>query len=380
MTGTASPDELRRLLDAVLVVASDLDLAATLERIVDAAVSLSGATYGALGVLNSARTGLAEFVTVGLTAEQRERIGDLPTGRGLLGRLISDPRPLRVPDIAHHEARSGFPPGHPQMTSFLGVPILVGGIAFGNLYLCDKRSGGVFTALDEELVVTLAGAAAIAIENARLHARVAELALVEDRERIARDLHDTVIQRLFAVGLSLQAALRLSTDESLSARLESAVDELDLTVREVRSAIFELHLPRLPGPSVRRAVLDLAAESARTLGFDPDVRFSGPVDASVDEDVATHLLAVLREALANVAKHADATSVSVDISITDGMLSVSVVDDGRGPPEPVRLGGRGLDNMGARAQALGGTFAFERAPRGGTSIRWVVPISGSTRS
>lgn len=375
MSAAAGPDELRRLLDAVLSVGSDLDLAATLERIVDAAVTVSGATYGALGVLNSERSGLSEFVTVGLTPEQREAIGELPTGRGLLGRLISDPRPLRVPDIEHHESSTGFPPGHPRMRSFLGVPILVGGTAFGNLYLCDKAGGEVFTELDEELVVMLARAAAIAIENARLHARVAELVLVEDRERIARDLHDTVIQRLFAVGLSLQAALRLSTDASLTARLESAVDELDLTVREVRSAIFELHLPRLPGPSVRRAALEIAAESARALGFDPEVRFSGPVDASVDETLASHVLAVLREALANVAKHAGATKVTVNVVVESGMLSVEVVDNGCGPPSVATFGGRGLENMGSRAQALGGSFTFERAPNGGTAVRWIVPVS-----
>ena len=136
----------------------------------------------------------------------------MPQGHGILGLLIVDPKPLRLPDLNEHPDRFGFPEHHPPMTSFLGVPIAVRGRVFGNLYLCDKVGSEVFTDVDEELAVGLASAAGIAIENARLHARVAEFATLEDRERIARDLHDTVIQRLFAVGLGLQATMRMVSD------------------------------------------------------------------------------------------------------------------------------------------------------------------------
>jgi GAF domain-containing protein len=171
----------------------------------------------------------------------REAIGHLPEGHGILGLLIIDPRPLRLPDLNEHPDRFGFPPNHPPMTSFLGVPIVVRGEVFGNLYLCDKVGGDVFTDVDQELAVGLASAAGIAIENARLHARVADFATLEDRERIARDLHDTVIQRMFAIGLGLQSTLRLVSDVDVRTRLLSAVDDLDTTVRDVRAAIFGLN-------------------------------------------------------------------------------------------------------------------------------------------
>jgi signal transduction histidine kinase len=231
----------------------------------------------------------------------------------------------------------------------------------------------VFTDIDEELVVNLAAAAGIAIDNARLHARVGSLALVEDRERIARDLHDTVIQRLFAVGLSLQGAIRLSGDPVLTERMEAAVDELDATVREVRSAIFELHTARLPGRSTRQALLDLAAESSRALGFDPTVRFEGPVDAAVSEAVGEHLLAVAREALSNVAKHARASHATVVVTVADGRLHLVVEDDGRGPG-PSDRGGRGLDNMSARARTLRGETNLGPRDGGGSLLRWSVPV------
>jgi len=372
--GVAGPRQLRRLLDAVLVVGSDLDLETTLRRITEAAVQISGAHYGALGVLDDTRTRLVEFVTVGMADEVRARIGDLPKGHGILGILITDPRPLRLPDLREHPGSYGFPPNHPPMTSFLGVPVVVGGQAFGNLYLCDKDGGDAFTDVDQELVVTLAAAAGVAIDNARLHAQVADLALLEDRDRIARELHDTVIQRLFAVGLSLQGTIRMAGDPKLVERLEFAVDELDTTVHDIRSAIFELHQPRLPGRSARQAVLNLSAELARTLGFEPTVRFSGPVDTALNEDLTDHLLAVTHESLVNVAKHAEATTVQVSITVSDDTLLLVVEDNGIGPPSDATSGGRGVENMQARARQLGGTFTLEEGPPHGSVLRWSVPV------
>ena len=228
----AGPRSLRQLLDAVQTVASDLDLPRILRRITQAAVDLVDARYGALGVLDTAGARLAQFITVGLDDVQRARIGRLPEGHGILGLLIVDAKPLRLPDLSEHPDSYGFPPGHPPMRSFLGVPIRIRGEVFGNLYLTDKTSAEVFTDVDEELVVSLAGAAAVAIENARLADRVRDLALLEDRERIGRDLHDTVIQRLFATGMSLQTTIRLvrTDSEAAIARIERAVDDLDVTV------------------------------------------------------------------------------------------------------------------------------------------------------
>ena len=204
MSEVAGPRSLRALLDAVLALGSNLDHPNMLRRIVEAAVGLVDARYGALGVLDDTGTRLAQFITVGIDDDTHRLIGDLPEGHGILGLLIVDAEPLRLPDLREHPDSFGFPPHHPPMRSFLGVPVRVRDQVFGNLYLTDKTTAEVFSDVDEELVVGLAAAAGVAIENARLHSRVAELALVADRERIARDLHDTVIQRLFATALSLQ--------------------------------------------------------------------------------------------------------------------------------------------------------------------------------
>ena len=368
----AGPQQLRRLLDGVLTIGSDLDLYSVLNTIIATAAELVSAKYGALGVLDQSGTRLAEFITVGIDEELHAKIGHLPEGHGILGLLIVDPRPLRLPDLREHPERFGFPPNHPPMTSFLGVPIVVRGEVFGNLYLCDKTDGGSFTDVDQEMAVGLAAAAGIAIENARLHARVATLATLEDRERIARDLHDTVIQRLFAIGLSLQATLRIVSDPSVSDRLISAVDDLDVTVREVRAAIFELHTARLPGRSVRQELVQLCAESARALGFEPVIRFDGPIDSAIDDTLANELFAVVREGLTNVAKHARADNAHVTVEARAGALTVRITDDGKGFTDIAGVG-RGIDNLRARASRRGGTSSIDRADSS-TEMLWQVPL------
>lgn len=371
--GPAGPEQLRQLLDAVMVIGSDLDLATVLRRIAETATSLVGARFGALGVLDDERVGLSDFIAVGIDAPTRALIGELPRGHGILGRLITDPRPLRLPDLTRHPDSGGFPPHHPHMSSFLGAPVLIRGEAFGNLYLCDKVDGGHFNDADEELVVTLASAAGIAIDNARLHARVADVLVMEDRDRIARDLHDTVIQRLFAIGLSLEGAARSSTDERSAERMERAVDDLDTTIREIRTAIFELHSSRSKGTSTRQAVIDLALEATRSLGHAPVTRFDGPVDTVVGDDLGPHLLAVLREALANVARHAGASGVEICVTADNDRVVLEVRDDGIGPPTATTAAGRGLENMQARADEVDGTCELVPGPGGGAVLRWSAP-------
>lgn len=371
----ASASQLRRLLGAVLQVGSDLELAAVLHRIADSARELVGAKYCAVGVLDPTRTFLSDFITVGLDDDTRASIGEPPKGHGILGLLILEPNPIRLPDLGQHPDSFGFPPNHPPMSSFLGVPIRVRGEVFGNLYLTEKEDGEPFTDVDEELAIALAAAAAIAIDNARLSTQSQEMRLLEDRERIARDLHDTVIQRLFATGLALQGAQRLTDRPELQERLAQAVDDLDVTVRQIRSAIFELDTRRIPGRSVRREVLDLAGESVRALGYEPTVRFDGPVDAVVGDEVAEHLLATLREAIANVARHAEAGSCTVELRAGDH-LTLEVVDDGKGGVAGPTAVGHGMRNMSHRAETLGGTLHVEPGPGGrGTLLRWTVPIA-----
>jgi nitrate/nitrite-specific signal transduction histidine kinase len=372
----AGPRSLRELLDAVLALGSDLDLPSILRRIIEGAVGLVDARYGALGVLDDTGTRLAQFITVGIDDGTHRLIGDLPEGHGILGLLIVDAKPLRLPDLREHPDSFGFPPHHPPMQSFLGVPIRVRDEVFGNLYLTDKTTAEVFTDVDEELVVGLAAAAGVAIENARLHARVQEFALVEDRERIARDLHDTVIQRLFATGLSLQGTARLVRSDADAAvtRIESAMDDLDLTVKHIRSAIFGLESSRVAGGGLRDRVLALGREATGALGFEPQLFFDGPVDSGVGEDLAGELLATLREALSNVARHARATLVEVELVVTDEVV-LRVIDDGIGPPAPDVPRGHGLRNMQARAARHGGRVELHAGPRAGTVVVWQVPRS-----
>jgi len=223
----AAQQRLPALLDAVISISSDLSLDATLRRIVEAARLLVEARYGALGVIAEDGEQLSDFITVGIDPDVVSTVGDSPRGKGILGLIISDPHPLRLPDLTEHPKAYGFPPGHPAMRSFLGVPISVRGRVFGNLYLTEKSAGAPFTPEDEGIVLALAGAAGVAIDNARLYEEAqraqrdrGRLAVYEDRDRIARDLHDLVIQRLFATGLSLQGLGRFLQDSGAEARLE----------------------------------------------------------------------------------------------------------------------------------------------------------------
>jgi len=366
-------EQLQHLLEAVVQIVADLDLESVLHRVVETAVQLVDATYGALGVLNSTGTRLERFITVGIDDEQQRKIGSLPEGHGILGLLVIEPRPLRLPNLNEHPESFGFPPNHPPMTSFLGVPIFIRGEVYGNLYLTDKLGGDSFTGADEELAMVLASAAAVAIDSARLHDRVRQIDLIEERERIARELHDTVIQRLFATGLSLQGAVRLIERPEAAERIQQAVDDLDATVREIRTAIFELQIHQGPTYSLRRDLLAVGSDLADALGFEPSFQFEGAVDTLVPPELAVHVIAVVREGLVNVARHAEAQRAKVFVDVAGGQLAVSVTDSGRGP-QPSRAAGRGLDNVTNRAEQFGGTATLEELPEGGTRLEWVIPL------
>jgi signal transduction histidine kinase len=530
----ASRERLRALLDAVVAIGADLDLRSTLQRIVAAACRLAGARYGALGVIGSDRM-LVEFITHGVDPQTHAAIGDLPRGHGVLGLLIEEPRPIRLEDITRHPRAYGFPPNHPPMHSFLGVPVRIRDQVFGNLYLSEKRDGGQFNQEDEDMVVALAVAAGAAIDNARLFAQagqrqrwleaaaeitsvllgdvrrtealglvatrareVAEadlalvllhdesddrlavevaigdggrltgarvpvtgsefatvlaerhlivlddlgtaaqwglplttgtallvplaageisygalvvayaagsggdladldvavvetfagqaalaleraraqderemLAVLGDRERIARDLHDVVIQRLFAAGMQLQTAAQLAARPEVRSRLDSVVDDLDTTIRDIRGAIFELRSPA-PG-SLRSELRGVVDEARGALGFRPDLRIDGPVDTAVPEAVRVALPPVLREALSNVAKHAHAGTARVYLAVGRGEAVLTVTDDGVGPGEATATG-HGRANMAARAADLGGSFDLAAGPAGGTVLTWRVPL------
>jgi signal transduction histidine kinase len=372
--GAIESHRLRQLLTAVMAVGSDLDLPALLRRIIEAATELVDAHYGALGVLDDRGAGLSEFITTGLSEAEIERIGPLPKGHGILGLLIAEPKPLRLPDLTRHPNSYGFPPGHPPMHSFLGVPIRLRRQVFGNLYLTDKTSGAEFTDDDVEVVSTLAHAAAIAIENARLHSRLREATLSEDRERIARDLHDTVIQRLFATGLSLQSVVRIIQPEDAARRVELAVSDLDNTITQIRTSIFELETTQ-ETTGLRVELLKIAKDASRILHFEPNVNFSGPIDSVITKDQELAMLAVAREALSNCARHAAAKQVDITTTAGTDSILLTIVDDGRGFDMHGNTGGNGLRNLARRASELGGSLVITSESGGGTTLRWQVPVS-----
>lgn len=527
----ATQGRLRALLRANEAIIGHLDLPVVLERIVGVAVNLVGAQYGALGVL-SPDGGLEQLINVGMTPQQVKRIGNLPQGHGLLGALIDDPHPIRLSRLAEDPRSVGFPPHHPPMASFLGVPIRVRDEVYGNLYL-SNQSSGKFSEDDEQLVVALAATAGIAIENARLFAEtlrrqawaaasaeitaalvstdegnslniltarmltladadvvwvlqptndpgqmivttargideehiegmtmdaggsivgsvieagqprqvddgaglrslpgnrqhlgavmavplaapgrgvllVARLAgrprfargdlemaanfagqasvameisaaraarqkvaLLEDRGRIARDLHDHVIQQLFATGLELQN-IAGQTQGDIAERISASVTNLDGSISQIRTVIFALSTSTREGnPAVRHAVIDLANEFAASLSKTPTVSFSGPVDLMITNDLADDVLAVTREALANVVKHAQAQHASIDLTVQYGWTTLAITDDGHGIEGSTRRSG--LVNLENRALDRGGSFMID-SDHHGTRLRWSVPI------
>jgi signal transduction histidine kinase len=367
-----------RLLDAVVALSADLSLPNVLKRIVEAAAAVSGARYAALGVLAQdqpdLKRGLVEFVTHGIDSRGIRAIGHLPQGLGILGLLITDPKPRRIADIGAHPAHAGFPAHHPPMTSFLGVPVMVRDQVFGNLYLTEKRGAAEFSQSDEDMVVALAGAAGVAIENARLHQRLEQVAVLGERERIARDLHDTVIQRLFATGMGLQSLVGRMEETDLRVRLQQAVDELDETIREIRITIFDLEARDAEKDGLRTRVLSLTGEATATLGFAPKVHMDGPLEAATDAATQEELLKTLREALSNVVRHANASSVEVLLRAASGTITLRVADNGVGLPKDARHG-HGLDNMQTRAESLGGVCEVSARRGGGTIVTWRVPAS-----
>ncbi len=337
------PQRLQALVGAMLLIEEGLDLPTVLDSIVRRAVELAGARYGALGVLDSKREGLSQFITAGIDPERLvEEVGPEPDGEGVLA-----------------------------------VPVKVQGEEFGNLYLCDKQDGEQFTEVDCDVVSALALAAGLAIDKARLYARLRELTLSEERERIARNLHDTVIQRLFAVGLMLQSATRLPGRAESQERVHSAVDDLDETIRQIRSTIFAISRPRhVTGRGVRAEILDLTDEAAGRLGLDARVDFEGPIDTTVDHESAEHLLVSLREAISNVVRHACASAIEVEVKVERDDLTLRVTDDGVGlDPELAQAGGRGLSNLAERAKLLGGTCEVLPAAPTGTELIWCVKLA-----
>jgi signal transduction histidine kinase len=367
---------LEALETATIALTAEPALERLLQLIVDLVRPLVGAKYAALGTLGD--DGLIDdFITSGISAETRRAIGDLPRGHGLLGLLIEQNQTIRVHDVMADDRRSGFPHAHPSMHTFLGTPVRVQGRSIGNLYLTEKEGGADFTDDDVRIVETFSRYAGIAIRNARLNAELERMAVVTERERIGQDLHDGVIQSLYAVGLSLEDMGELIREDPTEAedRVESAIDAIHGTIRDLRRFIFGLRPEFLEEGDLPSALRALADEFRRTTLATVVVETVG--DADVPPVIATTALQLAREALSNVARHSGASAVTIRLNTEPAELRLAVIDNGHGfdTERAVDAGHHGLSNMLDRARSAAGTLEVTSGSSG-TKVLLVIPVEG----
>lgn len=374
---SGSSERLELLADAAAALAGELTVDAVLRRVVEVAVQVTGARYAALGVVGEDQT-LVQFVTHGVDEDTARRIGHYPTGKGVLGLLIREPRIVRLDNVRAHPDSSGFPPGHPEMTTFLGGPIRSGGKVFGNLYLTEKEGG--FDERDEHVLLVLAAQAGSAIESAQLAQRLQDLAVLEERDRISRDLHDSVIQSLFAIGMSLESTRGLldRDPQRVEERLRESVDGLDRVIRDLRNFIFHLRPHLGASMGLTAGIAELAREHEVNALVRPTLRVPPDLDVSVPVSVVPDILQILREVLANSAKHAKATRCDVAAGASHRELEVIVSDDGVGFDPRTPSAGRGMENVRERAEALRGSVTIDSGPGEGTRVAVRVPLDDIT--
>jgi signal transduction histidine kinase len=357
--------------EATRAIASVLDLERVLQLIVDRVRELADARYAALGIFD-AQGVIERFITSGISTSERAAIGPLPRGRGLLGALLKDGRSIRLAVLASDPRSVGFPVNHPPMTSFLGVPVIVRGGSVGNFYLTDKRGASEFDLDDQEIVEQFARHAGIAIENARLHEQIGRLAVIEERERIGRELHDGIIQGLYAVGLSLEDVPELMTESpsDATARVDRAIESINLTIRDIRNFIFGLRPELLADGSLLASLASLAEETRLNTMIDVELDVSDPLLEEPSTPIRHHVLQIAREALSNIARHSRATRATIRLAGGDGGLTLEVIDNGDGfdPSAELDAGHRGLGNIRGRALSIGGEATIESEPGIGTRI------------
>jgi signal transduction histidine kinase len=368
--------QLAALNKAALAISSELSLGLTLQQIVDSLRELSGASFAALGVPNSEGL-LDEFIYSGLTAEDAVHIGSLPKGLGLLGALYQHTESIRIPSISDDPRSVGFPPGHPPMGPFLGVPVRAKNEVLGNLYLTNKQGGREFTEMDQIMVERFAVHVAVAIQNARLYEEVGRLAIVHERDRIGMDLHDGIIQSIYAAGLILESARgRLPNEAAESEKLLTrAIDNLNDTIRDIRNYILDLRPRRFEGDLVEGVARLVREFQANTM---VEVTYSINLDEahSLKSSVARAIFLTTQEALANIARHARAGKVLLDLRRTGTAVQLQISDDGLGFDINRRnlAIGHGLSNMRSRAASLNGTFEIISTEGQGTKILLTLPF------
>ncbi len=364
--------------EATRAIAAVLDLDEVLQVIVDRVRELVAAQYAALGIVGG-NGRIERFITSGISDEARAAIGPLPRGRGLLGTIIREGRSLRIPRIADHPDAFGFPPNHPPMSSFLGVPVTVNDRAVGNLYLTDKQTAAEFTEADQRLVEVFARHAGIAIVNAQLHAQARRLAVVEERDRIGRDLHDGIIQSLYAVSLSLEDVPDLVRDapDEADRRVDHAIDDLDKAIRDMRGFIHGLQPEALGGADLGAGLAALAEEYRHNTLVEAELDLDPAADPGYGAEGNAQLLHLAREAMSNAARHAHARHLRIDLRREGGFSVLEIADDGVGFDRSVvtEPSHHGLPNMRARAEAIGGRLVIDTGPDRGTKVSvWLTPV------
>jgi signal transduction histidine kinase len=363
---------------ATRAIAAEPSLDRVLQLIVDRVRPLVGARYAALGIVDEYGV-MERFITSGMDEDTIHAIGPYPRGRGFLGVIVRENRTIRVPDVMSDPRRAGFPPNHPPMHSFLGVPVQVEGKSVGNLYLTEKQGAPEFSEDDERLVESFARHAGIAMHNARMHDQLKRLAIVAERERISQDLHDGIIQSLYAVSLTLEDLDELMAEDpaDASARVDRAIDAIHGTIRDIRNFIVGLGPEYMEGSALEGALAALAAELRETNVI--DIRLEIESGIELDTGRTTQLMHLAREALSNAVRHAGASRVTIALALEAEALTLQITDDGHGfdvadAPSP---GHRGLMNMRGRAESLGG--ALEITSSGdGTTVVLRVPLAESS--
>lgn len=379
-------EQLTALHSAALALTTELDLGTVLQKVVDLARGLVNARYAALGVLDEKGESIAQFITSGISTAQRAQIGDPPRGRGLLGVLIKEGKPIRISEIARDLRAVGFPPNHPPMHSLLGVPIQSKGKIIGDLYMTDKIADTshkglryeTFTEQDQQVLEMFATQAAIAIENAQLYRQTQQLAILKERERFGMDLHDGIIQSVYAVGLMLEDSQhRLDSEpQEVKARITRAIHDLNDVIRDIRNYILDLRPQRFQGRDLKRGLEELARGLRANTFLNVNLHVD-EVDLSVlSAEQTVETLHIVQEALTNVRKHARASNVDIALTSVDSYLVLKIKDDGIGvdAERGQEAKGHGLQNMRERTTALHGEIRIERNEGRGTSVTLRVPL------
>lgn len=369
---------LKSLSEAAQAISAELALEQVLQKIADAARSLIKARYAALG-LHDGQGHLSQFVTSGLSPSQQAKIKPLPRGRGLLGLLLHQGKSVQISDVANHPLAVGFPPHHPVVRNLLGVPIHAKEKLIGALYLADKEDGSEFSETDRQLIEMLALHAAVAIENARLYEQTELLAVLEERERFAQDLHDGIIQSIYAVGLSMEGIKSgiFATDPFMGKQLDLCLQSLAKVIDDIRRCIFDLRPQALQQKGLKARLESLVQEPKVRLRLPIEAEISAEVDDCLNEWQANHVFHICHEALSNAVRHAKADHIAVSLTLESDTVTLRVEDDGTGfnPPPEIKPGHRGLANIQARAAQLGARVSINSAPAQGTHIALSLPCS-----